>query len=80
MPFTCVFRRRQEGKVGRLLVGRLKVIRTSAAGDHVYDGVASSVFEYVQKSTLSPHILQSLKHFNLVDFLERSEWVYDRDD
>ena len=56
------------------------MIRTSAAGDHVYDGVASSVFEYVQKSTLSPHILQSLKHFNPVDFLERREWVYDRDD
>jgi hypothetical protein len=48
--------------------------------DHRYDGVASMVLEYAQESTPSPLNSGELKHFNLVDFLERRERIYDRDD
>ena len=48
--------------------------------DLTYDGVASSVLNYVQESAFSSQILGKLKHLNLVDFLERRKRIYDRDD
>lgn len=49
--------------------------------DHTYAGVASSVLEYAQESTLSPWILgRETETHHLVDFLERRERIYDRDD
>ena len=48
--------------------------------DRGYDGVASFVLEYAQESTLYPLDSGELKHFDLVDLLERRERIYDRDD